>query len=393
MKGKEVSKYALNKLQKTAVMGMVAMILLTFAATNIQAVLWQSSNWLVSTVLPAVVVDLTNEERADENKTPLHRNTTLDAAAKLKAQHMAKNHYFAHFAPDGTSPWHWFDEAGYVYAHAGENLAIHFTDSDEVVEAWMDSPTHRANIVDDKFTEIGVGTAKGTFDGYDTVFVVQLFGAPAAVPTAPVARSVVTPEPTPIATAQAAVEPEESVQLASTEPAVSEEITPVPITANVESAESSLVETPDSDSLSTEPESAQTTPTENQITEATLLAEATPVQEPEVTTVPVSPSAADEVVFITRALIATSSGLAAATVVEEPAEPVSFLALVTKPNTVMQIAYVTIVVVVFVMLLVALVDEARHAHPVQAAYSVALLLLMVSLYWLHTSLTEGAIVV
>jgi len=155
---------------------MAALVLLTFVGTNMQALLWQSSDWLVSTVLPAVVVDLTNDERADLAAAPLQRNTLLDQAAQQKAQHMAANEYFAHFAPDGTTPWSFFKTSGYVYAHAGENLAIHFTDSTEVVEAWMQSPAHRKNIVDTKYTEIGVGTAKGKFDGYDTVYVDSCLG-------------------------------------------------------------------------------------------------------------------------------------------------------------------------------------------------------------------------
>jgi len=74
-------------------------VLLTFVGTNMQALLWQSSDWLVSTVLPAVVVDLTNNERLDNDRPQLSRNTTLDQAATAKAQHMADNEYFAHFAP------------------------------------------------------------------------------------------------------------------------------------------------------------------------------------------------------------------------------------------------------------------------------------------------------
>ena len=180
-------QYAPDKLQKIALGLMGGLVVLTFMLANAHALLWQSSDWLVGAVLPSTVVQLTNEERSDNNASPLLRNATLDAAAAMKAEHMARNGYFAHFAPDGTSPWYWFDQAGYVYAHAGENLAIHFTDSDEVVDAWMNSPTHRANIVDSKFTEIGVGTAKGKFNGHNTVYVVQLFGTPAYIPPTPVA--------------------------------------------------------------------------------------------------------------------------------------------------------------------------------------------------------------
>jgi hypothetical protein len=148
---------------------------------------------------------------------------------------MAKNGYFAHFAPDGTSPWHWFDEAGYVYTHAGENLAIHFTDSNEVVDAWMNSPKHRENIVNGVYTEIGVGTAKGKFEGYDTVYVVQLFGTPAQAPV--VAARPVTPAPAPaqlaVAPVPATVVPTQDVEpaaevLAQTDPVVVSPPVPVP---------------------------------------------------------------------------------------------------------------------------------------------------------------------
>ena len=190
----------LNLLQKISMSLMAVLVMITFVAANLHAILWQSSDWLVSTVLPAVVVDLTNDEREDNAAPPLRRNTTLDEAARMKAEHMAKHEYFAHHSPDGVSPWYWFNEAGYTYAHAGENLAIHFTDSSEVVDAWMDSPSHRKNIVDGKFTEIGVGTAKGEYEGYDTVYVVQLFGTPAVSNKPKPAPVVPKPEPTPIPT-------------------------------------------------------------------------------------------------------------------------------------------------------------------------------------------------
>jgi hypothetical protein len=169
-----------NALQRSALVGMTVLVLISFSIANLQSILWIASDWLVSTILPAVVTDATNAARAEEGREPLHRNTILDEAARLKAEDMAAGGYFSHWSPDGVSPWHWFSEAGYSYKHAGENLAVHFTDSSEVVDAWLNSPTHRENIMDDKFTEIGIGTAKGRYQDYDTVFVVQMFGAPAA---------------------------------------------------------------------------------------------------------------------------------------------------------------------------------------------------------------------
>ncbi len=200
----ENNDYKPHALQRAALVGMVVLVMISFSIANLQSVLWISSEWLVSTILPAVVTDATNAARADEGRAPLVRDSLLDEAAQQKAEDMANNGYFAHWSPAGVSPWHWFEVAGYSYKHAGENLAVHFTDSGEVVDAWLDSPTHRENIMDEKFTEIGIGTAKGRYQDYDTVFVVQMFGAPAAR-----AAAANTPEPT--AEAGATTETEEPV--------------------------------------------------------------------------------------------------------------------------------------------------------------------------------------
>jgi hypothetical protein len=159
---------------------MIAMVFVSFALANVQSIVWITSDWMVSTILPAVIVSDTNDEREQNGVTPLTRSAILDAAATMKAKHMAANQYFAHYSPDGVSPWHWFDEAGYPFVHAGENLAIYFTDSSDIVDAWMASPAHRANILDENYQEIGIGVAEGEYEGYQTVYVVQLFGTPAA---------------------------------------------------------------------------------------------------------------------------------------------------------------------------------------------------------------------
>jgi hypothetical protein len=92
---------------------------------------------------------------------------------------MAEKGYFSHTGPDGAQPWKWFREAGYRYEYAGENLAVNFNESEDVVNAWMKSPTHRANILKHDFTEVGIGVATGTYKGKEAVFVVQFFGKPA----------------------------------------------------------------------------------------------------------------------------------------------------------------------------------------------------------------------
>jgi len=176
-------------LRKAAVAGMTVLVLISFSVANLHSILWLASNWLVASVLPAVVAEETNLSRAQEELPPLVRSPLLDEAARLKAQDMADKGYFSHWSPNGTSPWYWFEMVDYSYLNAGENLAVHFTDSTAVVDAWLDSPSHRANIMNAKYTEIGIGTASGRFEGYDTVFVVQLFGTPAKAAVATIDRA------------------------------------------------------------------------------------------------------------------------------------------------------------------------------------------------------------
>ena len=97
-----------HALQRAALVGMTAMVLISFSIANLQSIIWFSSEWLVSTVLPAIVTDATNSARAEEGRSALTRNETLDEAARLKAEDMAANGYFSHWSPAGVSPWHWF---------------------------------------------------------------------------------------------------------------------------------------------------------------------------------------------------------------------------------------------------------------------------------------------
>ncbi|OHA96565.1 MAG: hypothetical protein A3J09_01220 [Candidatus Zambryskibacteria bacterium RIFCSPLOWO2_02_FULL_51_21] len=138
----------------------------------------------VTAVLPGVLSALTNAERLENNLPELRENPLLDEAARLKAEDMARNAYFAHTSPEGKTPWYWFQKAGYSYVYAGENLAVNFIDSADVTEAWMNSPTHRANIIKGAYTEMGTGIATGVYKGNQTVFVAQVYGRPAVVAAA-----------------------------------------------------------------------------------------------------------------------------------------------------------------------------------------------------------------
>lgn len=127
----------------------------------------------------AGLLDATNNARETEGLLALQLNTQLTTAAELKAKDMFAKQYWAHTAPDGTTPWHWFGEVDYAYADAGENLAKNFTTSDSVLAAWLQSPTHRANVLKDAYSDVGFAVASGVLDGKATSIVVALYGAPA----------------------------------------------------------------------------------------------------------------------------------------------------------------------------------------------------------------------
>jgi hypothetical protein len=130
------------------------------------------------------LLELTNKDRADQHLSPLTINPLLSQAAAMKADYMFQKDFWAHNAPDGTTPWYFFKKVGYTYTYAGENLARGFTDSDEVVQAWMNSPTHRENMLSSNYKEIGFAIKKGRLLGEDTTLVVEMFGNTDIVPLA-----------------------------------------------------------------------------------------------------------------------------------------------------------------------------------------------------------------
>ncbi|EKD68006.1 MAG: SCP-like protein extracellular, partial [uncultured bacterium] len=109
--------------------------------------------------------------------TPLTPEQRLYASSQYKATDMASASYFAHTGPDGRSLASWLDGAGYEYRVAGENLAIGFSDPRALVNAWVNSPTHLANLLDAEYEETGIGLAAGMYDGVPVVYVAQHFGA------------------------------------------------------------------------------------------------------------------------------------------------------------------------------------------------------------------------
>ncbi len=134
----------------------------------------------------AGIIEFTNQARVDNSLPPLISNDDLNQAAKLKVDDMFTNQYFAHVSPSGVGPDHWVELSGYDYLNTGENLAMGaFKDDHSLVEAWLASPGHRANILSSKFTEIGVAVRKGNLDGQPVWLAVQVFGRPASACSAP----------------------------------------------------------------------------------------------------------------------------------------------------------------------------------------------------------------
>lgn len=143
-----------------------------------------------ASISPQRVIELTNQKRAEAGVGSLTLNDSLSKAAKEKGLDMIQDNYWAHVAPDGTEPWDFFKAVGYSYRFAGENLARDFTNPEDAIDAWMASPSHRENMLSEKYTEIGVAVVEGDLNGKDTTLIVQLFGTPSsAVPAVPVAAA------------------------------------------------------------------------------------------------------------------------------------------------------------------------------------------------------------
>ncbi len=121
---------------------------------------------------------LTNQTRQANGLPALTPNSKLEAAAQLKMTDMFNNNYFAHNSPQGTTPWYWFGKANYKYSAAGENLAMNFYSSDQVMKAWMASELHKKNILLKNFSEIGIAIGYDKLNGEKTMVVVEMFGSP-----------------------------------------------------------------------------------------------------------------------------------------------------------------------------------------------------------------------
>lgn len=217
----EGNEYRPHLLRPKSALLVAALVLILEVGFLLQASFSGPFQEFFALVLPTVLVDQTNDARIAENVNALRVSPILERAAMAKANDMAKKGYFAHTSPEGITPWYWFKDAGYVYSYAGENLAVNFVDSRDVTNAWLESPKHKANIINGKYTEIGIATAEGLYEGRPAVLVVQLFGKPSTkqpivkntVPISTPRATAVTPPDTTVAVKGVEIE-EPSVEIA-----------------------------------------------------------------------------------------------------------------------------------------------------------------------------------
>jgi len=202
-----------------------------------------------SQISPERIVELTNQERAKTGAGPLKLNSLLNESAQRKAGDMFAFDYWAHNSPSGRDPWSFFKEVGYKYLFAGENLAKDFSSPEAVVSAWMASPTHRDNLLNPKYQEIGISVVDGTIGGSQTTLVVEHFGAvssnPAQVASTNNNTSKVTTAPVRIVTIIPTVTPTPipvvAANLESTLPPPKENLTIPAVLANAKGTEKKLI--------------------------------------------------------------------------------------------------------------------------------------------------------
>lgn len=142
-------------------------------------------------VSPDKILTQINDKRVQANLPPLRHNAQLATAAQTKATDMLAQGYWAHTAPSGEEPWDFIEQSGYHYSLAGENLAKNFQQTDTLIAAWMDSPTHRANILGTEYQDTGIAVVQGELQGVPTTLIVEMFGRPSDQPL----LAAVSPQP------------------------------------------------------------------------------------------------------------------------------------------------------------------------------------------------------
>ena len=167
--------YLIRRYGLMVIIGLVIGLQFGYNYTNTGSVLGKVTNVTANGLLSD-----TNDVRNQNGLTPLKLNTKLTQAAEMKAQDMIDKGYWSHTSPTGTEPWYWVDQSGYSYQEAGENLAKNFSNSKATIDAWMNSQTHRDNILKSAYSDVGFAVKSGEMDGQPITIIVALYAVPSA---------------------------------------------------------------------------------------------------------------------------------------------------------------------------------------------------------------------
>jgi uncharacterized protein YkwD len=180
------------------------------------------------------LINSTNQKRTAAGVGALTYNDKLTKAAQSKANDMATRDYWSHNTPEGTPPWTFISNAGYSYTIAGENLAFGYritntnpvTNEIGVIDGWMASPTHKDNLLNSRFTEVGFGIANSPSyqnQGQQTIVVAMYASpippaaAPAVVkPATTIATTATAATPAPTSEIQATIDQNDTTKSSST---------------------------------------------------------------------------------------------------------------------------------------------------------------------------------
>ncbi|MEA1936549.1 MAG: CAP domain-containing protein [Patescibacteria group bacterium] len=154
---------------------------LFLTVVNSEVILADNLSYNNPQITPAKILSLTNKARKEKGLPALVVNQKLVSAAEAKAGDMFRYQYFEHNSPSGATPWSWIKAAGYDYHYAGENLAIDFVTAERAHKALMASDSHRENILNQKYTEIGISVKKDIFEKSESIIIVMEFGTPLKV--------------------------------------------------------------------------------------------------------------------------------------------------------------------------------------------------------------------
>ena len=152
----------------------VAVVLAVAAPASQAQAPTNSGNFDLATELVAEL----NQARAAHTLPAVTTDARLTAAAAAKAETLLTEEWFDHVTKDGRTPWSFVRSAGYNYHVAGENLAMDFASATAITQAWLESPTHRENMLDRKFSNVGIAAIPGRYGDRETMMVVEILAAP-----------------------------------------------------------------------------------------------------------------------------------------------------------------------------------------------------------------------